>query len=32
MEEVMEPFTRLVHDERWPSTLIAKMGEFNDGV
>ncbi len=32
MEEVMEPFTRLVHDERRPSTLTAKMGEFNEGV
>ncbi len=32
MEEVMEPFTRLVHDERRPSTLAVKMDEFNKGV
>ncbi len=32
MEEVMEPFTRLVHDERRPSTLTVKLHEFNKGV
>ncbi len=32
MEEVMGPFTSSVHHERWPSTLIARIGEFDEGV
>ncbi len=31
MEDVIGPFRSLVHHKGWPSTLIAKIGEFDEG-